>query len=83
MGRCGCAACDEQFVSVNAFDTHRVGPQGEEFAPGRWRGHPDRRCLTIGKMAGAGWERTTTGWRHPKGIREAMHAASQRGRHAA
>lgn len=83
MGRCVCVRCAQPFVSVNAFDRHRIGPHGKEFAPGRWRVHPGRRCLHVAEMEIGLWQRTVLGWRHPKGMREAMYAASRRGRRAA
>lgn len=49
--RSECAACGEVFAGVGPFDAHRIGPHAEEFAPGRFRKHPDRRCLTADELA--------------------------------
>lgn len=79
MSNCLCGNCTEGFVSVEAFEAHRVGPHSEEFAPGRYWPNRARRCLTSEEMSLSGWESTATGWRHPKGIRKRMRLASKRG----
>jgi hypothetical protein len=65
----GCIGCDQLFVSVESFDTHRAGDGAE------------RRCLLFGTIVG--WERTKNGgWRSPKAAREAVQRAVSRGRQA-
>jgi hypothetical protein len=78
MSICSCGACGERFVSVEAFDEHRVGRRSRVLQPGRYRLNPNRRCLTATEMARE-WERTEKGWRHPKGIRKRTRTASRRG----
>lgn len=59
--RSECAACGAVFGGVASFDAHRVGPHAEEFAPGRFRRHPDRRCLTTTEL-GARFSRDSRGY---------------------
>lgn len=75
--------CDDNFVSVSSFDDHRVGPHCEEFAPGRFRPSPERRCLTAQELIAAGWGHTPKGWRNAKGVRWVAQNASRRGKEAA
>jgi len=67
--RSECSGCGLVFSGVKAFDAHRVGPYGLEFAPGRYKVHPDRRCLTEAEMAA--WPRTDKGW-----IRKPLRAST-------
>lgn len=45
-----CGACGAVFCGVEAFDAHRVGPIGEEFAPGRYRQHAGRHCMAASDL---------------------------------
>lgn len=58
---CQCMECLECFVSLAAFDAHRIG----DFAgPGTFRG--TRTCQTPEQMQSAGWAREGGGqWRTP------------------
>lgn len=40
-----CEVCGVTFCGVEAFDAHRVGPFGDEFAAGRYRVSKGRRCF--------------------------------------
>jgi hypothetical protein len=62
-----CRACNQTFVSVVAFDFHRVGSYGEAIYEGyshRVIGYTahQRRCLTVEEMAALGMTQNVKGW---------------------
>lgn len=60
-----CRNCDQDFVTVEAFDEHRVGVHAYTFAEGLKLGVEDgRRCLDVDELAGMGW--TGSPWRYPR-----------------
>jgi hypothetical protein len=51
-----CAACGQDFGSVELFDRHRVGRHAYTFADGlRLDCEDGRRCLDVDEMEEAGW----------------------------
>jgi hypothetical protein len=71
-----CCACQTDFASVKAFDTHRIGvhaytfAEGLEMDPERIDG---RRCADGDEMLAAGLELDTQGrWCIPSDVRERM-----------
>lgn len=62
-----CRACDQTFVSVAAFDFHRVGSYGEVIYEGhshRVIGNTphQRRCLSVEEMVALGMMQNAKGW---------------------
>ncbi len=62
-----CRACDQTFVSVAAFDFHRVGRYGEAIYDGnshRVIGYTphQRRCLSVEEMVALGMMRNAKDW---------------------
>lgn len=49
--RCQCTVCGEYFNGVQPFDHHRVGEHGH-----------NRHCMTVARMAAAGFIRNTAGF---------------------
>ena len=72
-GSIGCAA---HFVSVAAFNAHRVGRHAITAGPHR------RRCLSPDEMVAALWVHGSRGWIHPKGLRDRGQMAATRVRRA-
>ena len=64
----GCGPCGECFVTVDAFDEHRVGfhaftfSEGVQQSPPRYDG---RRCLAPSEMLEQGWIKSERGWMYP------------------
>src|SRR5215831_4495317 len=62
-----CRGCDQTFVSVAAFDFHRVGSYGEPIYQGnshRVVGYTQhqRRCLSVEEMIAHGMTQNAKGW---------------------
>jgi hypothetical protein len=62
-----CRACNQTFVSVEAFDFHRVGNYGEAIYEGnshRVIGYTprQRRCLVVEEMVALGMTQNVKGW---------------------
>jgi hypothetical protein len=56
-----CGACGLDFVSVPAFDEHRIGTHDYTLAEGARRDPPvydGRRCLSVAELIDAGWVQT-------------------------
>jgi hypothetical protein len=58
-----CRTCGQDFGSLGAFDSHRVGSYAVDFS----LEHPEgRRCLDVDELEALGWRRDRWGrWRTP------------------
>lgn len=69
-----CRTCGLDFISLSAFDQHRVGDHDYTFAEGIKREPPDyngRRCLDISELQDIDWRQDRHGrWRSP--VRETI-----------
>jgi len=70
-----CTTCEQDFSSLQLFDSHRVGDfkPGEYFGPvSEWEPKKGRRCLTTDEMLERGWSKNTKGvWHNPEASRKA------------
>ena len=71
-----CAACEQYFASLKAFDRHRAG----RFGTGPFGTSPERRCISPDEMRRRGWSKDEKGfWWIEKGrYPSALKGRSQR-----
>ena len=62
----GCSACRENFGSVYAFDSHRIGTHEYLFSPDDPSRLDGRRCRAVIELKALGWNKDVQGrWRTP------------------